>query len=95
MADAVEWVNRSGTVTAGGAAQDVMAASQYRQGLMFQNKSAGNLFVRIGATASATEGFQVAAGATLALPAGAQPKGRISVFGATTGQAFEAYEWGL
>jgi hypothetical protein len=85
--------DRSGTVTVGGVAQPVMAANSARKYLFFQNMSSGNLWISM--TGTATAG---AAGSKLIPPGGGWesgtfvPTGAISVYGATTGQAYTAEE---
>lgn len=41
-----EATNRSGTITTGGVAQDLMAANANRQGWEFQNQSTDNCYIR-------------------------------------------------
>lgn len=84
--------NRSGTITAGGTAQALMAANTAREGLWLQNQSAGDLWVSEVGTAAATQ-------PSIRIPAGfywrppSVTAGAYSIFGATTGQAFAAREW--
>lgn len=78
------------TITTGGAAQDALPANSNRQGYDLQNVSAGDLWWRDDGT-DATAGepsFRLPAGAYYETPAGYRPKGRVSIIGATTGQAF-------
>lgn len=82
--------DRSGTITTGGAAQNVAAANTARKGLDFQNTSDTEMRVtESGTAASATTGFQVLAGGTFR----ARTNRVISVFCATTGKTFAATEW--
>lgn len=87
------YVDRSGTITTGGAAQVLMAANPAREGWSIQNKSTGLITVSSVATPSATVGFQLAPGQLYECPAHGINLTSISVWGATTGQAFEAREW--
>jgi hypothetical protein len=90
---AVDYANRSGTITAGGVAQVLMPAWSGRHGCLMQNLSAGDLWVSEIGTAAATQpSIKVAAGAQYLCMAPASGQA-LSVFGATTGQAFAAREW--
>jgi hypothetical protein len=86
--------DRSGTITSGGVAQAVMAANTQRQGCTIQNQSTGDLWVNgLGTAAAAQPSVRVPAGAEYQCnPTGVQTTA-ISIFGATTGQAFMAREW--
>ena len=84
----------SSTITSGGTAQTRAAADGTRLGFSVQNKSTGDLYVKAGGTAaSATVGWKIGAGELLRTSPGMQCGGALSIFGATTGQAFEAGEW--
>lgn len=84
--------DKSGTVTLGATAQVLMAANASRRGFWIQNQSSGDLWISSLGTAAATQ-------PSLWLPAGAfyepsaVPLTAISIYGATTGQAFAAREW--
>lgn len=91
-----------GTITLGGTAQEFLPASSIRRGWWIQNKSAGDLFVSDGATASATVGVKISAGQLYETPDAwgsqfpqsiSQVGGLITIFGATTGQAFVYGGW--
>lgn len=92
-----EATNHSGTITAGGTAQDLMGANSARNGWLIQNQSAGVLWIR----SKGASGANVAAATqdSLEIPAGSyyeSPRvsgNALSIFGATTGQAFHAEEW--
>lgn len=83
----------SGTITTGGAAQNVLPNTASRGGFWIQNTSSGNLRVSRESTASATVGLLLAPGALYESPAGMPVSGAISVWGATTGQTFSAGAW--
>lgn len=86
--------NRSGTVTAGGTAQQLAGANAARMGFSIQNLSTGDLWVNtLGTAAAAQPSIKLAAGVYFETPAGYGAVGAISIFGATTGQAFSAREW--
>lgn len=71
-----------------------MAANQARSGFWVQNSSAGDLWISDVGTAGATQpSFQLVAGALYESPMTGCPTGAISIFGATTGQAFSSREW--
>lgn len=77
----------SGTVTAGGVAQTFAALNPMRRRYSFQNLSVADLYIEEGATAT-TSSLRIPAGALYESEIGAQPTGALSVYGATTGQAF-------
>jgi len=82
--------DRSGTITTGGTAQQVAAANPSRVGITFQNTSDTVMYLsENGTAASATNGYQLAAGA----PVNVSTNRAISVFCATTGKTFAATEY--
>ena len=86
--------DRSGTITTGGTAQQIMASNASRKGFSVQNVSSGDLWVReTGTAAAAQPSLKLTSGAYFETPAGYGSTGAVSVFGATTGQAFVAREW--
>lgn len=92
-AQATDYANRSGTITTGGTAQQLAPAWSGRHGCLLQNLSSGDLWVsELGAAAATQPSIRVPAGAQYLcmVPASGQA---LSVFGATTGQAFAAREW--
>lgn len=86
---------RSGTVTSGGTRQAVCGANANRTGFMFQNLSTGDLWLRFNSASAAASqpSLRVVAGAFYEMQASGIQPGAIDVFGATTGQAFSAWEW--
>lgn len=78
---------RNGTITAGGTAQNAMAANVLRKGWCIQNDPAATetLYVQTDGAASATAGTAVPAGQQVCNPASVVTTGVISVFAATTG----------
>ncbi len=88
---------RSGTIAAGGTAQDLMAANPDRNGWLIQNQSTADLYVR--SKGAAGTALAAADGSSLLIPPGGYyepPKitpHALSIFGPTTGQAFFAEEW--
>ena len=87
--------SRSGTIATGGTAQQLMAANAARKGWWLQNLSTGDLWVnRFGGTASAAQpNIQIPSGALYETPAGGAGSILVSIYGATTGQAFASGEW--
>ena len=88
--------NISGTITTGGTAQQLAAAFAGRKGCAIQNQSAGDLWINDLGTAAATQpSIKVPAGAQYLCGAGGggASAGALSIFGATTGQAFAGREW--
>lgn len=87
-------VNRSGTITTGGSAQQLAAANTARKGLGVQNQSSGSLWIyELGTATLAQPSWEIKAGETLVLDNGSASTAAISIIGATTGQAFAAREW--
>lgn len=85
--------DRSGTLTAGGTAQDIVAANKNRQWLLFQNVSNEDMWLNFGAVAVAGQpSIKIVAGGSYENPPHFCPTGRISVIGATTGKAFTCKE---
>ena len=87
------FTERSGTVTAGGTAQTLAAANAARRFYRVMNLSTGDLWINDrGAAAVANQpAFKLVAGAMYETSSCA-PTAAISIFGATTGQAFSAAE---
>ena len=84
--------DRSGTITTGATAQPLMAANGSRKGYLVYNSGAGDLWISDVGTAAATQpSIKIVAGAYYV--ADIVSTGAISIFGATTGQAFSAREW--
>ena len=75
-------------------AQVLAAAKSDRAFYRVQNQSSGDLWINDkGATAAASQpAFKLAVGAMYVSEPGGAPSAAISIFGATTGQAFEAAE---
>lgn len=88
-------VNKSGTITSGGVAQTLCAANSSRIGFCVQNVSSENLWINeLGSSAAATQpSLLLSPGSLYEAPASCVSKLAISIFGATTGQAFSAREW--
>jgi len=90
----VTTTSRSGTITAGGTAQSLFTAIVARRGLWVQNLSTGDLWISDAGTAAAAQpSLRIPAGALYEAPLNGVPTGAVSIFGATTGQAFAAREW--
>ena len=87
----------SGTITAGGTAQPLAGAFPNRRGCVVQNLSTGDLWINDQGTAAAAQpSIKVPAGAQFACgsPASAvAPGAALSIFGATTNQAYAGREW--
>lgn len=84
-------INRSGSITTGGSAQELAPANTSRAELVIQNISSGDLWVNeTGGTAAIdTAGsFKIPAGQSAAIGTNRA----ISIIGATTGQKFTATE---
>jgi hypothetical protein len=87
--------DKSGTITLGGTAQQLMAANTARKGWLVQNNSAGTLWINeIGGTAvQAQPSLSITAGSLYTSPTPGASNAAISIVGATTSQAFTAREW--
>jgi hypothetical protein len=85
----------SGTVATGGSAQSLFGGLVPVNGFLVQNNSAAPLWVSdVGAASPGGASIQLAAsGGLFATPAGYKPAGAVSLYGATTGQAFAARRW--
>ena len=87
-------VDGSGSVGVGGTAQLLFGGTVPANGYLVANNSAGTLYVSdIGAATAGGASIQIAAGAVFVTPSGCQPPGPVSIFGATTAQAFAARKW--
>lgn len=88
------YTSQSGTVTSGGAAQSLAAANANRAGFSIQNLSTGDLWISdVGTAAAAQPSLKIPAGALYEYPIHGVPRTALSIFGATTSQAFCAREW--
>lgn len=96
MADIVGTLtDASGTVTAGGTAQQALAGKQYRRYLILQNVSTGDLWVNFGVVAVANQPslrIPVGGACEFSMLLGVVPNAFVSVYGATTGQAYTCKE---
>jgi hypothetical protein len=85
----------SGTVATGGSAQTLFGGIVPANGFLVQNNSSTALWVSdVGTAAAVGASMQVSPnGGTFVTPSGYKPGGSVSLFGATTGQAFAARRW--
>jgi hypothetical protein len=85
----------SGTVATGGSAQTLFGGIVPANGFLVQNNSSAALWIcDVGTASSGGASLQLGAnGGTFATPSGYKPAGAVSLFGATTGQAFAARRW--
>lgn len=87
-------VDKSGTVTTGGVAQVLMAANTARKGFWIQNNSAGDLWISDVGTAAATQpSLKIQSGELYESLVNGVSTSAISIYGATTSQAFSAREF--
>lgn len=95
VSNSITLTDRSGTIAVGGTQQTLAAANSSRRGLWVQNNSNGDLRINSTGNASATVGLVLPGGqnALYEYPTNGVPVTAISIWGATTGQAFEAREW--
>lgn len=86
--------DRSGTVTLGGTAQQIMAANATRTYFFFENPSDTAMWINFGATAVATQpSILIAPGASYENPSHFCPNGTVSMICATTSKVFTAKEF--
>jgi hypothetical protein len=86
--------DRGGTIAAGGTPQQMMAANTARRGFLIQNQSTGDLYINGLSTAAANQtSLRIPAGALYETSPHHSGTGAVSIFGATTGQAFYAREF--
>lgn len=84
--------DKSSTIASGGVAQILAAANKGRSGLAIYNASAGDLWISfVGTAAAAPPSIKILSGAYYETPAPFNTA--CSIFGATTSQAFTAWEW--
>lgn len=96
LTTSAQTVDRSGSITAGGTAQDIYSAEQKpRLGFEFFNTSDTVMYLDFGTAATTTKGIPVPAGGSYYLPGsgGVVPSGRLSVLCATTGKTFVCKIW--
>lgn len=85
----------SGTVATGGSAQTLFGGAVPVNGFLVQNNSSSAIWIcDTGVASAGGASIQIAAnGGIFATPGGYKPGGAVSLFGATTGQAFAARRW--
>lgn len=84
----------SGTIGAGGTAQTLFGGIVPTNGWLVANNSSAILYASdVGIATPGGASLPVAAGAVFATPPGYKPAGAVSLYGATTGQAFAARRW--
>lgn len=84
----------SGTVSVGGAAQPLFGGIAPGNGWLVANNSSATLYVcDVGVATPGGASIPIAPGAVFATPPGYKPAGVVSLYGATSGQAFAARRW--
>ncbi|MGH7093086.1 MAG: hypothetical protein ACREFB_06075 [Stellaceae bacterium] len=85
----------SGAVAAGGSAQALFGGVVPVNGFLVQNNSSTTLWIcDVGTASAGGASIQLAVnGGLFQTPSGYKPAGAVSLFGATTGQAFAARRW--
>ena len=85
----------SGTLATGGSAQTLFGGIVPVNGFVVQNNSSAALWISdVGVASAGGASIQLAAnGGIFATPSGYKPAGAVSLYGATTGQAFAARRW--
>ncbi len=94
MATRLKLVDRSGTITSGGSAQEIMAVNQDgREYLYVQNNSDTTMWVNFGIVAVASQpSIRLLAGESFEMSSGYVSGESVSVIGAVTGKTFTAKE---
>lgn len=86
--------SRSGSIATGGSSQVFIPANPSRRGFTFQNQSVADMYINESGTAAPdNSSLRVPAGGYFTPPPQQSSTGAVSVFGATTGQAFFAREF--
>jgi len=86
--------DRGGTITAGGTAQQLMAANAARRGYSVQNQSTGDIYINAMTTATIDyHSLKIPAGSLYETTSTHVGPGAVSIIGATTGQAYYAREF--
>lgn len=87
-------IDRSGTITSGGTAQEIMASAQAgREYLFIQNNSDTTMWVNFGVVAVASQpSIRLLTGESFEMSSGYVTGESVSVIGATTGKTFTAKE---
>jgi hypothetical protein len=84
----------SGAVVTGGAAQTLFGGVAPMNGWLVANNSSAAVYVSdVGTATPGGASIPVAPGAVFATPSGYKPAGAVSLYGATTGQAYAARRW--
>lgn len=84
----------SGAIVTGGTAQSLFGGVTPTNGYLVANNSTATLYVSdVGTATGGGAGIPISAGAVWQTPPGYKPPGAVSIYGATTGQAFAARRW--
>lgn len=86
--------NHSGTIITGGSSQELIDSGA-KNGFMFQNQSAGSLWIRLDGKPATADHFslEIMADAFYETPSCYKSNTSVHVIGATTGQAFFCEVW--
>jgi hypothetical protein len=87
-------IDGSGTIGVGGAAQTLFGGIAPGDGWLVANNSSATIYVSdVGAATPGGASIPITPSAVFATPSGYRPAGPVSIYGATTGQAFAARRW--
>lgn len=87
-------VDGSGTVTVGGSSQVLFGGAVPATGFMIANNSSALIYVSdVGLATAGGASIPVAVNGVFFTPSGYRPAGPVSLYGASTGQAFAARRW--
>ncbi len=94
VAAAVVKTNRSSVIATGGVAQDLAPANAARRGYQVYNMSSNDLWIsEVGSASAGIGSIKIAPGGYYDSPITGVTSGAISIFGATTNDAFTAWEF--
>ena len=87
-------VDGSGTITTGGTAQTLFGGITPSNGFLVANNSSQTLYLcDVGIATAGGASVPVPQGTVYTTPPGYKPAGQVSIFGASTAQAFAARRW--
>jgi len=87
-------IDGSGTVSIGGTAQTLFGGITPANGWLVANNSSDTLYISdVGTATPGGASIPISAGTLFATPSGYNPAGPLSLYGATSGQAYAARRW--
>ena len=87
-------IDGSGMVQSGGSAQSLFGGIIPNNGWLVANNSSASLYVSdVGLATPGGASIPISAGSVFVTPSGYRPAGAVTLYGATTGQAYAARRW--